>query len=243
MILVLSGEGATDLGRCRSLAGSCSGGEFEPGPLCVVVDKLLEPALGYHLLELLDSVHFIHKTALSHRARGKRHGYSLVGKKRGQETGDFYIAAWMLGEIALEREAANADLSIALLHRDSDERSDGPHDVWDRKHRSVIDGFARASYARGVPMLPKPISESWLLCLALPGVASCAALEDESASKRSPRPLKRQLDDVLGEHLDAEGLARWIEDVFDANRLDTMPSFLHFRELLGDAVNSVLVGQ
>ena len=92
-------------------------------------------------------------------------------------------------------------------------------------------------------MLPKPISESWLLCLALPGVASCAALEDESASKRSPRPLKRQLDDVLGEHLDAEGLARWIEDVFDANRLDTMPSFLHFRELLGDAVNSVLVGQ
>ena len=92
-------------------------------------------------------------------------------------------------------------------------------------------------------MLPKPISESWLLCLALTGMASCAALENESASERSPHPLKRQLDDALGEHLDAVGLARWIEGVFDADRLGTMPSFLRFRKLLGDAMDSVLAGQ
>jgi hypothetical protein len=243
MMLVLSGEGPTDLGRCRTPAGNCSGGEFEPGPLCVIVDKLLEPALGYHPLELPDRVHFIHKTALSHRARAKRHGYSLVGKKRGQETGDFYIAAWMLGEIALEMELANDDLSIAVLHRDSDERADGPNDVWDRKHRSILDGFARASYARGVPLLPKPISESWLLCLALPGMASCAALEDESASERSPRPLKRQLDEALGGHQDAGELASWIEDAFDADRLSIMPSFAQFRERLASAMVSVLAGQ
>ena len=74
-------------------------------------------------------------------------------------------------------------------------------------------------------------------------MASCAALEDESASERSPRPLKRQLDEALGGHQDADGLARWIEGAFDADRLSSMPSFARFQGLLATAMVSVLVGQ
>ena len=243
MMLVLSGEGPTDLGSCRTPVGNCCAGDFNAGPLAIVVDKLLEPSLGYRPMQLQPmNVHFIHKTSVGQRARdrARRHGFAFVGKKRGQETGDFFISAWMLGEMALELEVEHQDIGIAVLHRDSDERAEGPRDQWDRKLRSMRDGFARGAYVRGVPMLPKPISESWLLCLARQGLASCAALENESASEKSPRSLKRQLDSELGEHHGADALAEWIEDAFDADKLSEMPSFAAFREALDGAVASVL---
>jgi len=42
MILVLSGEGPTDLGRCNNGAGECLDGSLDIGPLAVIIDKMIE---------------------------------------------------------------------------------------------------------------------------------------------------------------------------------------------------------
>lgn len=243
MMLVLSGEGPTDLGCCRMPVDSCSGEDFFAGPLAVIVDKLLARALGYGLLESHpQGVHFIGKARLNHRARDvtRGRGLALAGRKREQETAYFYVNAWMLGELAVALEAEHSDQSIAVLHRDSDDRSEGPDWLWERKFKSMRDGFARAGHVRGVPMLPRPISESWLLCAARPAMTYCAALENESSSPKSPRPLKQQLDTALGGHRDAEALAEWIDGAFDPVKAGTMPSFARFREALDAAVASLL---
>ena len=243
MMLVLSGEGPTDLGCCGGPVNSCTGDNFKPGPLAVIVDKLLEVPMGYRpLREFPKSVHFISKTRVLQRARDgtKRRSIAFTGKKRRQETGNFFVTAWMLGELAVELETAQQDRSIAVLHRDSDDRADGPHDGWEQKFRSMLDGFARARYAGGVPMLPRPISEARLLCAARPAMPNCAALEDESASAKSPRPLKQQLDEAFGEHRDAPALAEWIDGAFEPAKAGTMPSFARFREALDSAVATLL---
>jgi hypothetical protein len=242
MMLVLSGEGPTDLGCCRAPVDHCAGGDFAAGPLAIIVDQLVEPSLGYRPLQVHPaSVHYVSKAALERRARdGKRRGFAFIGKKRGQETGYFYVAAWMLGDIAIELEAEHADLGIAVLHRDSDDRSDQPDGLWERKFTSMLDGFARSGHSRGVPMLPRPISEAWLLCAARPAMADCAALEDESASAKSPRPLKQQLDDALGGHRNAEAVSEWIDGAFQADKLGTMPSFARFRAVLDEAMTSAV---
>ena len=242
MMLVLSGEGPTDLGCCRAPVDHCTGDDFAAGPLAIIVDRLLEPALGYRpLLVHPTGVHFVSKARLTQRARdGARHrGFAFIGKRRKQETGYFYIAAWMCGQVALELETEHDDRGIAVLHRDSDDRSDQPS-LWESKFKSMQDGFARAGHARGVPMLPRPISESWLLCAARPAVANCAALEDESASAKSLRPLKQQLDEAFGERRDAQAMAEWIDGAFHPAKLGTMPSFVRFRDALHGAVASVL---
>jgi hypothetical protein len=242
MMLVLSGEGPTDLGCCRAPVEHCAGSDFSVGPLAIIVDLLTEPTLGYRPLQVHPaSVHYVSKAGLERRARdGKRRGFAFIGKKREQETGYFYVAAWMLGEIALSLEAEHADLAIAVLHRDSDDRSDRPDVLWERKFTSMQHGFERANHPRGVPMLPRPISEAWLLCAARPAIADCSALEDESASAKSPRPLKQQFDAAFGGHRNAEAVADWINGAFHSDKLCTMPSFARFRSVLDGALASVL---
>lgn len=242
MMLVLSGEGPTDLGCCRAPVEHCAGDDFAVGPLAIIVDRLAESTLGYRPWQVHPaSVHCVSKEGLQRRARdGKRKGFAFIGKKREQETGYFYVAAWMLGELALGLEAEHEDLSIAVLHRDSDDRSDQPDVLWESKFTSMQHGFERARHPRGVPMLPRPISEAWLLCAAQPGLADCSALEAESASAKSPRPLKQQLDAAFGEHLNAEAVAARIDDEFQADRLGTMPSFARFRAVLDQALASAV---
>lgn len=241
-MLVLSGEGPTDLGCCRAPVDHCASDDFAAGPLAIIVDRLAEPTLGYRPLQVHPaSVHYVSKAWLERRARaGKQRGFAFIGKKRDQETGYFYVAAWMLGEIALALEAEHADLGIAVLHRDSDDRSDQPDGLWERKFISMQHGFLRAGHPRGVPMLPRPISEAWLLCAARPTMADCSALEDESASAKSPRPLKQQLDDALGGHRNAVAVAEWIDGSLHADKLGTMPSFARFRAVLDRALASLL---
>ena len=50
MIVVLSGEGAADIGACTNQQGLCSGSDFLPGPMTVLIDQALEQKIGYSIL-------------------------------------------------------------------------------------------------------------------------------------------------------------------------------------------------
>lgn len=43
MILLLSGEGPSDIGSCMAATGECEGEDFRPGPMALLIDRLVEP--------------------------------------------------------------------------------------------------------------------------------------------------------------------------------------------------------
>lgn len=243
MIVVCSGEGVSDLGTCTNQLGVCQDDSYKLGPLTVIVDSVIEEFLGYSPRQVhFASYRYYSESYLGVRLSQKkqeRKGFVLAGRKHGLETGLFYSNAWMLGEIAKELEEAENDSAIAILFRDTDGASKAPRDLWISKHASMSEGFKRAEFQRGVPMVPRPKSEAWFLCAAKEQpYQHCGTLEDLPGNDKSPNAAKDQLARVLGVDAKAEHLLRWLEN----NRLDTealaeqMPSFLAFRERMKEVL-------
>ena len=245
MIVILSGEGPTDLGQCNNAQGSCSDEQFQLGPMGLLVDQMLQLVLDYSPRTIPGVFQYISESVLKDREsirKKESRKVSLVGKKRDQETGYFYINAWMLGEIALEREDTYKDKAIAILFRDCDGTRSTRAGLWIAKWKSMIDGYTRSGFVRGVPMLPKPKSEAWLLCAAKHHpYQGCDELEELSGNDDSPNSAKKMFDTALGGHKSAAELCEWLENSsFDVDRASVMLSFKAFQNELGRAMNEVL---
>ncbi|MBF0444271.1 MAG: hypothetical protein HQL68_01675 [Magnetococcales bacterium] len=105
MMLLLSGEGVTDLGRCNYSSHSCSNSQFEVGPLAVMVDQLMQGMLGYSILQKYpNNVEYVSKSGISRKNVAKK-GLSLRlhGHKRTKDTGYFEENARLLGLLAKKR--------------------------------------------------------------------------------------------------------------------------------------------
>ncbi|WP_239901688.1 hypothetical protein [Laribacter hongkongensis] len=243
MIVVLSGEGPSDLGLCSNGQGQCRVPEFVPGPMALLVDKEIEDQLGYSVLESTPACyHYLSETCLGERkARRKQNPRSvaLPGKKRDQETGYFYVNAWMLGQAALALETQANDCAIAVLFRDCDGTRSADRSLWDAKQQSMLDGFARSGLGeRGVPMIPKPKSEAWLLCAIRDGYQHCARLEDLSGNDRSPNSAKAQLEAAMDGKASATEQRDWLEaNGFDHTAVARqMPSYQAFKHSMQAAL-------
>jgi hypothetical protein len=96
----------------------------------------------------------------------------------------------------------------------------------------MLDGFQEEGFTGGVPMIPKPTSEAWLLCaLKENPYEGCAALED-----RSPKSLKDELRKLQGRLPTREDLCQMlVEKKMDIEQID-MPSFAPFRSRLEEAL-------
>ncbi len=239
MRLVLSGEGSTDLGHCRPAA---AGMEFVPGPMAWVVDKLLERHhIGYSMLEAHqaggDCTTYVHETQL---AAMRKPGSALFpGVKFGKGTAFFTRNAQVLGLLANQTAAQEQQPVVAVLFRDGDGTRSMPANEWQAKVDSIHRGFELVGCDTGVPMVPRPKSEAWLLCaLRPPGYANCEPLEDASGNDASPHSLKRQLEALCdGRAPSADEQAGWVVtgDV-DPHRID-MPSFNQFKQALHRAAS------
>lgn len=226
-----------------------SGQEFMPGPMAWLVDRTLEAWLGYSVLAQReidpDAVGFVSEMELTQAAKALRpsKARTLPGLKNPEGTGLFRRNAEMLGARALSDAGATGRAVVAVLFRDGDSTRSSPPDDWQRKLKSMEDGFRIAGCSTGVPMLPRPKSEAWLLCaLKAQPYQHCAALEDESGNDNSPNSLKTQLEALIGHIARAEEQAQWVKDGrVDPNRLD-MPSFLTFRRHLEAAWAEVSAG-
>lgn len=239
MKLFLSGEGPTDLGQMTPAAG---GEVFAPGPMAWVVDKLLEQHLGYSLLDLHqaggENVVFVHKADLTAMGKPSAPGKPLLsGLKHGKGQAYHARSAQCLGLLA---KAAQPP-AVAVLFRDGDGTNSTPRQEWQDKWESVQRGFALAGFACGVPMVPRPKSEAWLLCgLKDPPYQHCDALEDAPGNDGSPKALKTRLKTLLGHEPSAEEQASWVRDGrIDPQRIHT-PSFAAFRQALQAAVAQAL---
>lgn len=240
MIVLLSGEGPTDLGQCGNAQNICEGESFQIGSMTVLLDKMLESRLKYSIRTTPGGYKYISEGALVDRQRerkNERRKVSFVGKKRDQEVAFFYINAWMYADIALQIEDECKDEVIAVLFRDCDGTRSTRAGLWTSKWESMVNGFCRANFSRGVPMLPKPKSEAWLICAAKPTVNDCSCFEEISGNDASPNSAKLQLDGVFGTHKSGDQLCEWLdENPIDEERLSFMPSFKAFKESLDKAV-------
>ena len=198
MILLLSGEGPTDLGA-SPIAIGCRGDEFVVGPMGRVVEKVLAPIVNYDVVDLARTagceamLHFVPKTHLALIGKSEPKKARFAGLKGTKGTRFHFKLAELLGRYAHEIEKQHGEPVLAVFFRDADATNSTPRTEWQEKWDSICDGFKAAKFERGVPMLPKPKSEAWLLCAWGKNYVSCDALEDAPGNDASPNSLKKQL--------------------------------------------------
>ncbi len=239
MYFLFSGEGRTDLGICGNGGASCDGEAYLHGPMTVIVDQVVSRKMNFSLLETLH-YGFLSETELSRlsrRMKPARRSPRLPGKKRARETIYFHRNARAFARYAKRRQQELDDKVVAVLFRDSDGSASAGRGLWSDKRQSMIDGFNSEGFAAGVPMIPKPKSEAWLLCaLKTNPYQGCDTLEDRSGSDDSPNSLKTELEERLDDPPSRESLCELVRDrVVDIERID-MPSFKAFRTRLEEVL-------
>jgi hypothetical protein len=223
MFLVLSGEGASDIGSQQKI-----------GPMAKLLDRLIEKRLGYSIIESTGFKIFS-ETELEARSKQLK-SLSLKGKRQPFETRYFYENARALAHLALNLDQENV---IAVLFRDADGTASSGRTLWGDKVQSILNGFEVEQFSNGVPMVPKPKSEAWVLCALRDGYQHCHRLEDESGNDRSPNDLKSQLKQWRGEEVKTDFLSEKIDaGELDIERID-MPSANAFKQRLSDVLTAL----
>ncbi|MBU1621682.1 MAG: hypothetical protein KJ556_19930 [Gammaproteobacteria bacterium] len=239
MYLLLSGEGAGDIGVCNPSAESCDRTNFKQGPMAMIVDQLVSTFQGYEMSHLdTDRVSFVSEAYLkTNKLAPKAKAMALRGKKKPAETKYFYENARALAAAAKAKSAELNDKVVAILFRDSDGTSSAGRGNWEDKRNSMIEGFLAEAFELGVAMVPKPKSEAWLLCATkVNPYQHCIALEDESGNDRSGNSLKHQLSVSLRGNSETRELNILISNMtIDVNKIE-MPSFDAFKKDLRLAV-------
>jgi len=239
MIVIVSGEGPTDIGRCEGNAVVCDPPDFVPGEMGVLLDVMLSPLWGYSPLEQRSMLH-VTKKELGRLSRAVK-TTALPGKKKNQGTAFYFKNALALGIYATQFEGQESCETISVLFRDTDGTASAERGHRQKKLSSMYSGFDAAHYTRGVPMLPKPKSEVWILCsMQKRPYQSCASLEDISGNDASPNSAKRQLDAALkARKTSREELTDMLADGRILPDSIDMPSFNEFRQRLVEVTQSI----
>ncbi len=231
MLIIISGEGPSDMGSCVA-TDPCEGDAFRPGPMAWLVNQIAESRLDFSFLEL-GLLSFVSKQRVTEVAKGLRPP-TLAGRKRKQETAYYFRNARAFARIAVELSGQAGDDVVAVLFRDADGTQSAGRGHWQDKWTSMENGFAHERFYSGVPMIPKPKSEAWLLCALKQSqpYQDCARIEQMSGNDDAPNSLKELLVRALGEPATAVLLSERVRDgTVNAGRID-MPSFVAFRERL-----------
>jgi len=237
MLLLVSGEGVTDMGRCI-VSDQCSGQGFEAGPMAWLVDQIVEARMDYSVLSV-GLMTFVSESRVSKRSKSLK-PMTLAGRKRKQETTYFFRNARAMAKLAQELAKKENDEVVAVLFRDTDRTRSSKRGEWQDKWDAMVKGFAVEGFNSGVPMLPNPKSEAWLLCaLKSQPYENCDRIEAESGNDDAPNSLKAQLGQVLGQTSNAAMLTDLVRTKkVDASRID-MSSFNRFRNRLQKYLASV----
>ncbi|MDR3622283.1 MAG: hypothetical protein P4L85_23230 [Paludisphaera borealis] len=241
MFFLLSGEGATDLGQSKGDAEISAGDDYEHGPMAILVSQIVESHDNYSPLES-QVFGFISKIQIKKKAqflKAAKKSLRIRGRKQPIETRYFHNNARVLAKLAIECAEKRDEVVVAILFRDADGTASSERGEWEAKRRSMLDGFEAEGFTHGVPMIPNPKSEAWLLCaLKENPYQGCIALEDRSGNDNSPDSLKKELETLLAKLPPSEsGSPRErLNSLVESGTVDfariTMPSFKAFREHL-----------
>jgi hypothetical protein len=239
MILLLSGEGPSDIGSCRQAAEECTGDNFQAGPMTLLIDQLVTPVWNYSPWEVSAFV-FLPETMLARRSKQVKH-MVLPGTKGKKETAGFFKHARALAQMAKERTLHNSPVGAVLFH-DSDGTNSSGISLWLDKRDAIIRGFEAEDFALGVAMVPKPKSESWLLCSVQPNpYTNCARFEAISGNDNSPNSAKQQFEAACNARgWQPQDIGQQIENGTIQAAQIVMPSFDCFRQQLEAVVRKMM---
>lgn len=235
MILLVSGEGPTDIGATQSHQCPTPTSEVEWGPMGRMINKLVEPIWWDNAPIETCSMMLVAKTALLEHQRSnkaaKPRSIALPGRVRPQETAFFFDNARSLARMAKDVSAKENCPTGVVLFRDADGTRSSDRSERSAKVQSIQSGFDAEDFNYGVSMVPQPKSEAWLLCaLQQYPYQNCARFETLSGNDDSPNPAKALLDAAIGQHATASALADYVSDgTVDVQRID-MPSFKDFKD-------------
>ncbi|HEY1081895.1 MAG TPA: hypothetical protein VGE29_06525 [Prosthecobacter sp.] len=240
MILIVSGEGPTDIGRCLNAEARCNDRNFEPGPMATLVDKIAEGELGY---SLTDSGALDHVPESTRTQMAKKLPMTFVtGRRRDFETGHFFKEARALARLAMTESRSDGCPRGVVLFHDADGTRATERGLYESRLKSMKDGFASEEFEFGVPMVPKPKSEAWLICALKQGAyQNCQSLETAlSGNDNSPEPAKQQLQALLdGMGKQVSDLANMVQEgTIDHGRI-SMPSYDVFKKRLKEVLQSL----
>lgn len=242
MFFLLSGEGVTDMGVGKENVVVCEGDEFQVGPMAIIVDRVAEPCIGFSFLEI-GCCGYVSEARVAKRAgrlKAVKKELRLPGKKQAKETRYFFNNARILSEIAKEQEQQRENDVVAVLFRDSDGTASAGRGLWEEKRQSMLDGFEEEGFLKGVPMIPKPKSEAWLICAFKENAyQNCQDLEERSGNDKSPNALKKELAELLAEEVTPELLCERVRNNLNIDNIE-MTSFQAFRDRLEEVLALVL---
>lgn len=164
-------------------------------------------------------------------------GYNLLDTPEAVR----YVSEHGLAQMAKQLADDHDSPVMAVLFRDADGTRSAPRQMWQSKWDSMADGFASAGFRFGVPMVPKPKSEAWLLCSGQTALHSHAAFEDISGNDSAPNSAKNQWDAFRGRPQNAALEVDWCKELpTDWQNLLTMPSFKAFYERFHEVATAIL---
>ena len=241
MYFLLSGEGSTDMGTGEEASPISEKDEFSFGPMAIIVARIVKPLEQESFLR--DSCGFVSEKELGRQAKDLKPAKKsprLRGKKRQQETLYFFENARTLACIAKQKATELKKDVVAVLFRDADGPASAGRGESHARRESMINGFKQEKFDHGVPMLPIPKSEAWLICLLKKDPnRDCGKLEQSSGNKNSKRPLKRELQKILNEDATRIKLNEMVSNLnLNVEQID-MPSFQTFHTDLKKVVSQL----
>ena len=233
MRVLVSGEGLTDM-------GSIEGSKTCLGPMAHFVDQWLQGRTSYSLIET-DSMHLIPESEIRTASKNLK-PRSKRGKKTPQETRYYYNNARALAKISKEYGNQESVDVMAVLFRDADGTASSGRGEWQDKHDGMIAGFAAEGFEYGVPMIPKPKSEAWIICALCYNYQNCDKLEQRSGNDASPHALKKELASFLGSPPPKAFFDILMESIEQGRlnvRLISMPSMLAFKARCDEVLDKI----
>jgi hypothetical protein len=234
MFLLLSGEGASDIGTQDN----------ELGPMTKFVDNWIERRSGYSLIDnnyytIVAKARLVELVDELKKSKEFK-PLSKVGKKKKRETTYFRNNARALAILA-KRESLSRDTPIIpILFRDGDGTASSDRGQWEDKRLSMLAGFEAEGVSNGVPMIPKPKSEAWILCALQNNYQNCENLENESGNDDSPNSLKDQLEKCLSEKATRILLNNQIDEGnLVVEKIVDMPSLTVFKDRLDEVLDNL----
>lgn len=241
MNVLVTGEGSSDMGGSNNGLPIANGEHYNLGPMALIVTRLLRQILPDWNVDNLNFdqpsswITCISGNELARKTKDiRKHRPSTKLQKGFVEHAN---RATTMADYAKETEH-----QLAIYFHDTD-RND-----FDALVNAIKLGFNSIEGVQGVPMVPKPTSEAWLICgLKENPYTHCSALEndlsgnDAAATNNAP---KKVLGRLIGLSADAEPNTEQqfqAAEQSDVSRID-MPSFNQFRENLTTAID-VICGQ
>lgn len=225
MTCLLLGEGPSDLG----VNNDYSEPRFQKGPMTLVIDYLAAKngvkEVEYELLSRGD---------VSRGIKSNRRQIASRPKEVNQEFRKIFQSALYVGTVARESQK-----DAAVYFHDQDRTNSSPTNTAQQLERAMVCGFDMARYQFGVPMIPVPRSEAWLLAYFQKGLGNhqpynkAEVFEKLPGNDKSPKSAKKVLGRAVGAQVESDIYSKIMEEFnnIDWTQVD-MPSYNRFSERL-----------